>query len=90
MENWDLKPASTNPYLAPEQAGLVIHGAVYGHPNYEDGQVIYTSQVLDADGLHVHCTSRCYLLGKVAPEYVAWLEGKGKTFNADSPISFVD
>ena len=41
-----------------------LHGNVFGHPNYTDGELIFTSYVVWIAGDLAQCKSRMYQLGK--------------------------
>lgn len=79
LENWSVTMA--NPFGAPETGGS-MHGKVYGHPRFDDGDKVTTSKIKDVDtstGGHVvitHSGSR-YLLGEPNPDYIKWLEENG-------------
>lgn len=85
IENWGVV-GSADPYQAPELKRLKLHGAVYGHPTQEEGKIVSTSRILDADGLVVTCESRKYLLGQVSPDYLKALDEIGYKFDPENPI----
>ncbi len=86
IEDWSVIRANSDPYLAPERAGIKIHGAVYGHPAYADGSYIATSDVIGSTGRTVHCVSRNYELGSPSSSFLAWLAGEGLTYDPVQPV----
>jgi hypothetical protein len=75
MENWsvvDRPEDRANVFLPPECRKAAIHGEVYGHPSYPNGDLITTSPIVAVEGNKVECASRTYTLGKPSAEYVEW------------------
>ena len=80
LENWsvvDRPEDRANVFLAPECRQVAIHGEVYGHPNYPDGDLIITSPIVSVDSNKIECTSRTYVLGKPSAEFVEWCRQHG-------------
>lgn len=73
-------------YSPPDNCAISLHGAVYGHPNFTDGEFINTSQVVGSTGRVVHCESRDYLLGQASPDFLAWLAETGKALDEVQPV----
>jgi len=40
-----------------------LHGNVYNHPHYQDGELIFTSMLVSLSVDYAHCYSRVYKLG---------------------------
>lgn len=61
LENWSLRVTNS---------GIVLFGNVYDHPEYEDGQLIGTSRIMNTTKPFVYTYSgSVYELGKVSVEY---------------------
>lgn len=71
IENWSITSKAT-PYTPPECHFIRIHGEVYGHPMFDDGAEVTTSDVLEVSGSVVQTRSREYILGDPNPDYVKW------------------
>lgn len=85
--NWSCENARRDPFCAPETAGLVVTGVVYGHPRKPDGAKVTTSPIVEVHGREfVTASGNRYELGDPAPEYVAWLETIGKPYDPAHPI----
>ena len=85
IEKWRLLENSNLPVTAP-QLGFRLRGRVYGHPSYQDGDKLTTSEILRVDGKIVYCKSRRYLLGDPALEYVNTLHARGLRYDPEQPI----
>ena len=72
IENWELVYTQNNPYQAPECRQSVLCGQVYGHPDFDDGESIMTSTIMDTNGVYVKTHSHIYILGKVSDKYAEW------------------
>ena len=75
LENWSLVCANPDPYQPPEAQVQSMHGNVYGHARFQDGDEITTTpikriNVVDAS-LLVHTRNSVYELGSVDPQYEA-------------------
>lgn len=90
LKNWSFGYASSDPYKAPEQLGKKLYGEVYDHPNprHYDGKFIITSSVVEKLGPKIFKTASgtIYELEEVDPNYKAWIEESGRTFNSEDPI----
>ena len=93
LENWEvISLIGRDSYKAPEQQALHLQGSVYGHPNFTDGQIIYTSRIVKADGRQVQTRNTLYDLGKVSPKYLEWYRKHGPgecDLESDSPFESV-
>ena len=88
IRNWSCCPGSSDPFVAPERAGIKVQGRVYGSPRAEDGTLITTSRVVDTDGRTVTTSSgSVYALGEPHPDYVAYLATIGRLYNPECPIT---
>lgn len=69
IEKWSIVTKSS-PYTAPEMIVGRLHGAVYGHQRFHDGEIITTSPIMGNDGeLIITKSLSKYELGVVDPEY---------------------
>ncbi len=75
MENWSIHVGGEDPYKAPEEAERRLHGNVYGNPKFPDGHEVTTSSIkkVDYPNKRVETQNSVYELGKVSPEYAAWI-----------------
>lgn len=80
LEEWSLSQDNSNPYQAPELRAVRLHGKVYGHERFEDGDPVTTSRVhnLDMKNRIAKTNNTTYELGEPSVEYVEWLESNGK------------
>lgn len=74
LENWSLTPLQHMPYQPPEVEPKGLHGIVYGHPLFLQGDEVTTSEIVSvkANELGVTATTRNgteYHLGAIDPEY---------------------
>jgi hypothetical protein len=74
LENWCVTPLEMSPYTPPECQAHGLHGTVYGHPRFFDGDEITTTECasLRTEGDNVIVITRSgseYLLGQVDPGY---------------------
>jgi hypothetical protein len=81
LENWSLVQRF-DPYKAPEAQPAFLQGAVYGHPNFNDGDHIVTSKIVNQDipnGHVITYSGTKYSLGKPSRDWVSWLKKHGWT-----------
>jgi hypothetical protein len=75
LENWCVTPLAASPYTPPECQAHGLHGTVYGHPYFADGDEITTTECASVkvdEPARVTITTRSgsrYVLGEVDPEY---------------------
>lgn len=70
LENWSM--VFTDPWAAPEMQIPQLHGKVYGHPKFDDGESITTSAIDGFDKESNAVVTRSgskYCLGHVDSEY---------------------
>jgi hypothetical protein len=70
LENWSI--VYIDPWKAPELQEPLLHGNVYGHPKFMDGEEITTSQVVGFDkstNIITTYSGHKYKLGKVDSLY---------------------
>lgn len=77
LENWSVRIGNSDPYTAPECAPRRISGEVYGHPVFDDGEVITTSDIVEVKGRKVTTHNSVYKLGAPAPAFVEWCKANG-------------
>jgi len=76
LERWSIVSRPLlNPFLAPEQVRLSLHGRVYGNPNFMDGESITTTSIqgliVEGDMVKIKTKNSIYELGEVDPGYEA-------------------
>jgi hypothetical protein len=74
IENWCVTPLGRSPYTPPECEAHGLGGNVYGHPDFEDGASVTTTEGVSVrvEGDNAIVTTRSgreYLLGQIDPEY---------------------
>ena len=74
LENWCVTPLDQSPYTPPECRAHGLAGNVFGHPSFEDGASVTSTEAVAArmEGDNVIVVTRSgreYLLGQVDPEY---------------------
>ena len=76
IENWAMI-FEGNPYLPPESQKSYIRGRVYGHPRFEDGTVVCSSNIEDMNLKEGHiktASGSTYHLGLPEQAWMRWLE----------------
>lgn len=71
LENWIILSVDTDPFAAPETRTTSLHGEVFGHPGFREGQTITTSAIVGKtakDEIRTRSGS-VYTLGQVRTEY---------------------
>lgn len=87
LESWS---AGRDPYKAPEISSLVLHGRVYGHDTFTDGETIITAGVTVVDGRAVTVADgHTFKLGEPARDYVDWMANEGIPFDPENPARIV-
>ncbi len=88
IERWSTVPAGSDPWMAPELAGIAIRGTI---ANCETSKrYIRTSRVVSVTGRRVTTRSgSVYELGEPHPDFVAWLKESGKEFDPEVPIKVI-
>jgi hypothetical protein len=87
LDEWEVTYADEDPFMAPEQTGIVLVGKVTGHPKKPDGTRVSTSRVLRAKGRRVSTESgTVYLLREPSAEYRAWLAEHRPNWDPENPI----
>jgi hypothetical protein len=86
LQDWSFRAYLPTPYHAPELAEQRLTGMVYGHPKFEDGQRVTTSQVKKSEGRTVVTQNNTYRLGRVSRSYRRWLKQNGIDYNVREPI----
>lgn len=83
LKNWSVCQRG-NEWMAPELWTNYLHGNVYGHPRFEDGDPVSTSSIVDikdGDGYKIVSTRNTdYVLreSEVDPEYESQYPGAYK------------
>jgi len=84
LDNWS---TTSNPYQAPEIRKTYLQGEVFGHPNFQEGDKVYTSHIVQSEGRWIKTSSGSeYILGQPHPNYITWCEDHNITLNPDNPI----
>jgi len=77
LHNWSVGSDDWDGWTAPECLPRHLQGEVYGHPGFEDGSTITTSQILSTDWekKRIVTRSRVYqLVGPPLPAFREWVE----------------
>ncbi len=77
LENWSVTAASNNPFLDPACQSRRLHGNVYGHPSFNDGDLVSTSTLEKFDYKNRAAKTRSgteYELGEIDKDYEKYLE----------------
>jgi len=78
LEDWEVVGKPLSPYEAPECQQYRLRGIVTGHPLFDDGDQITTSQIQN-HGLHfVQTENHTYRLGYPSEAYALWCIENGK------------
>jgi hypothetical protein len=86
LQNWSMTMGKVDPYTAPELIPSYLCGEVYGHSNFEDGERITTSRVIDSSGSMVETRNTFYDLKEPDVSYGLWCEEHGYSLD---PSSFI-
>ena len=89
MENWSIVAGSSeeqSPYLAPELIRPHLHGEVYGHPNFKEGERIMTAPITICEGLVAETPNTLYYLGLISYDFAKWCEKQGIILDPENPI----
>jgi len=88
IEEWSLM-RETDIYTAPELIKVIIIGKVYGHPGFDDGELVRTSaiQVLNMPNAEAKTLSHTYTLGTPDPKWVDYLR---KTDQSKAIDAFIE
>lgn len=81
---------TSDPYAAPEVAGIKLEGTVYGHPSKADGKPIRTSRVVSVDGRTVTTLSgTVYELHEPCEGYRQWLAEHRPNWDPEHPVTLI-
>lgn len=72
LEDWSIIYDENEKYTAPELIHFILHGRVYNHPKFNDGEWVQTSYICGFDTKTKAIITRSgskYLLGQVNNEY---------------------
>ena len=80
IENWSIVQLGFDPYRPPEAQEQALHGTVYGHPGFGDGEEVTTSSIVSGATCDGRITVRTrsgseYELGEVSADYEAMFPG---------------
>lgn len=90
LENWSLIFTTQNFYLAPEVRSKSIHGEIYDHSYFKNGDKIKTSPITSAKGNKIITqTGTLYTLGTPSKKYIKWLNENQIPFDPNNPFPFV-
>lgn len=85
LEQWSLHEydIDVTPYMAPEQiqAKKKLSGQVYGHPRFDDGDVVTTSSLVLLDLQAKRAVTKSgteYVLGEMDPQYAQYVQSLKK------------
>jgi hypothetical protein len=86
LENWSIG-SNQNGFTAPEIVKLFLRGSVYGHPKFNDGERVHTSQIVSVHARIVTTkTGSSYKLGKIDKGYRKWLKANVPDWDYRKPI----
>jgi hypothetical protein len=86
LENWFI----LNDIKSAKLANCRLHGEVYNHDTYPNGNVINTSDVVVTDGPVVSTRSLySYILGKPDIGFANTLQNLGILYNPADPLGFL-
>ena len=68
LENW-LVVNYGDPYTPPELQIPRLHGSVFGHECFQDGESITTSRISGVNGDYILTRNTAYILGEIDPKY---------------------
>lgn len=93
LEEWSVVYPAGSLYQPNEILTVSLRGRAYGHPRFEDGDVIETSTVTGSsvptpDGHVVPTRSRQYLLGAPSQDWLEWMVRHGIPFDPEQPVKF--
>lgn len=54
FKNWSIETKTSTEYQAPELGESLLYGNVYGHPNFNDGDFIHSSNVVMVEDMGDH------------------------------------
>lgn len=74
LENWSVIVRAKDSYQAPELWSTTLYGNAYGHPKFNDGDIVSTSSIMEVNGRIIKTYNSVYELGKVSEDYVKWCE----------------
>ena len=89
LDLWAVVSASSDPYRAPEQAGIAISGILRDASPHDDreGRRVWTSRVVSVNGRVVTTRSgSVYHLGSIHPEYREWIRKNRPEWDWRNPI----
>jgi hypothetical protein len=70
LENWSIVNLTNDPYKAPEQQKVGLHGRVFGHDRHAEGAEVSTSSIVSVLKPVVKTKSGTeYILGEIDPEF---------------------
>ena len=90
IENWSTCSLTLDPFKAPEQGFLCIQGQIMD-PDRGTMKSIRTSTVVDVKGRKITTRSgSVYALGKIDPNFRAWLKVNRPAWNWKKPIRMLE
>ena len=91
LENWYItSDGIRSPYKAPELHQPVLHGNAYGHPKFDDGDIIFSTPIVSINGKYIETKNTIYELGKIDSGYLNWCTKNGITINNTDPIKHIN
>ena len=85
LKNWSLCGLPSM-YAAPEATKFCLQGEVFGHPHFDNGEKIFTSEIVVAVKKLVRTKNNVYILGHPDVTYMLWCEEKGIKIDEENPI----
>ena len=84
IENWSVIDGQRNQeFIAPECRLYKLHGNVYGHPGFNDGDPVNTGILIAVNipDKTASTTNTKYRLGEPDPQFVEFLKERHKSIN---------
>ena len=89
LEQWSIINTGS-PYAGPELVSQRLHGRVYGHPRFDDGEWVTTSPIKAVeDGVVTTYSGSQYELGEVDPQYEVAFPNAHERLNLERSVRHV-
>lgn len=85
LEEWAVVTTSDE-FTPPEMQSISLNGKVYGHPRFQDGEIVTTSSIHNVKGKRVATQNTIYELGEPCKDWLKWMEEAGIKFNPEAPF----
>lgn len=91
LEDWAVVEEPCNPCTPPELRPKALVGRAFGHPNFEDGEMVHTTMIVEHDYANRRVTtkSRTYELGRIEQAYFDYMKEHNIVPKTFSPEAFL-